>query len=146
MKRLEKIREREQAATKGPWQIWRGPEFAGGGEDICIGAGEKWLANMEHRSSPCKDFNAPEHDNDSCDICSTCADDITAEEVKNSEFIVHSREDIPWLLDKVQRLMEAAIGVRDFAGDPLIRDKAKYDAELDRLNAVLKELEESDGQ
>lgn len=50
--REDEIREREKKATKGPWKQWRGPQYVGGGEDICIGAGDTWLANMDHRCRP----------------------------------------------------------------------------------------------
>lgn len=36
--------------TPGPWKIWEGPSYVGGGADLCIGAGETWLFNMDHRN------------------------------------------------------------------------------------------------
>lgn len=35
--------------TKGPWCVWDGPAYVGGGRDLCIGAGDTWLANMDQR-------------------------------------------------------------------------------------------------
>ena len=93
------------ALTKGPWLVWNGPEFVGGGADLCIGAGERWLLNMDHRavevdsrgfSEQTKDFEfLPE-----CDIATlaTCEDRITGEQRANAEFMAAAREDIPALL------------------------------------------------
>ena len=108
------------ALTKGPWLVWNGPEFVGGGADLCIGAGERWLLNMDHRaveerfwlsqmkanpnyvvdsrgfSEQTKDFEfLPE-----CDIATlaTCEDRITAEQRANAEFMAAAREDVPALL------------------------------------------------
>ena len=47
----------EKATTPGPWEVWDGPEYQGGGRDLCIGAGEKWLFNMEHRNCEARDHH-----------------------------------------------------------------------------------------
>lgn len=41
--------------TPGPWDIWDGWEYVGGGRDLCIGAGDDWLVNMDHRECVNKD-------------------------------------------------------------------------------------------
>jgi hypothetical protein len=43
--------------TPGPWEVWEGPEYVGGGRDLCIGAGEKWLFNMDHRNCVARDHH-----------------------------------------------------------------------------------------
>jgi len=75
--------------TQDPWKLWRGPEFVGGGEDICIGAGEKWLANMDHRASLCPDVSLEYHDyNDDCLICSMEGPKISEEQLANAQLMV----------------------------------------------------------
>lgn len=48
---IERLKNLVEESTPGPWCLWRGPLYVGGGEDICIGAGDTWLANMDHRVS-----------------------------------------------------------------------------------------------
>lgn len=43
--------------TPGEWDIWDGPEYVGGGRDLCIGAGETWLFNMDHRDCQARDHH-----------------------------------------------------------------------------------------
>lgn len=43
--------------TPGEWDIWDGPEYSGGGRDLCIGAGETWLFNMDHRNCEARDHH-----------------------------------------------------------------------------------------
>ena len=94
---IEQIKKRCEAATEGPWNIWGGPAYAGGGEDLCIGAGKEWVVNMDHRISCAHDRH---FEIDHCDICSG----ITEEQRFNAEFIAHARTDIPDLVAEVERL------------------------------------------
>ena len=91
-------------ATPEPWQVWRGPEYSGGGEDICIGAGEKWLANMDHRQPRCPQVLENGHFDDQCDICTIDATPITEEEIGNSNYIAAARTAGPKLLNEVNAL------------------------------------------
>lgn len=78
--------------TPGPWRIWEGPLFEGGGADLCIGAGEQWLANMDHRVRRCQQTFELEHKQDECDICTIDADEITAEQRANANLIAAAPE------------------------------------------------------
>lgn len=106
--RLSEIRARLKAATPGPWQVWDGPEYVGGGADLCIGAGESWLVNMDHRS--CLTLQqlvdeGPSHAPvGNCPICSLGEADITGEQRANAEFIANARADIEALVAEVERL------------------------------------------
>jgi hypothetical protein len=116
VKRLDQIRARVEAATKGPWNVWPGPEYVGGGEDMCIGAGEQWLANMDHRVPRCPQIMDDGHpDDDQCDICSLDSPRISKEQDANAEFIAHARADVPWLLDRIAEL-EGALRAAEWGG------------------------------
>ncbi len=90
--------------TKGPWRIWRGPQFVGGGEDLCIGAGDTWLANMDHRMRPNDDpfpmdgwLQVSE-----CDIATIDSSTITAEQEDNARLIAAA----PALLEAAQQVLD----------------------------------------
>jgi len=78
--------------TPGPWKLWRGPQYVGGGEDICIGAGDTWLANMDHRYPRCENVYARDHNDDECDICTIDSGEITAEQLANANLIAAAPE------------------------------------------------------
>jgi len=106
----EEVLRLDKETTPGPWQIWDGPEYCGGGKDLCIGAGEDWLANMDHRigadyeervnheGSECSDTN--------CAICST-NELVTIEQQNNANFIAESRTLLPSLALSVKVLARA---------------------------------------
>lgn len=118
--RLEYIRNLAAKATKGPWRVWNGPAYEGGGKDLCVGAGEEWLVNMDHRRCEYKrhlEMRAagyrPEElpgfrecdPPDQCDVCSLVDDDeITAEQQANADFIAEAREIVPELLAEIEEL------------------------------------------
>ena len=89
--RIEAAREAISGATPGPWALWRGPRYVGGGEDICLGAGETWLANMDHRAN----YDPREHGEygawpgwlqlTETDILTIDAPEITAEQLANAQ-------------------------------------------------------------
>ena len=115
--RRQAIRERCEQATKGPWDVWPGPEYVGGGADLCIGAGEKWLANMA-AAAACQNYphHIGCHDEgckleDTGDVCSL-SDDITAEQRATAEFIARARQDVPDLLAALETA-EATIAEKD---------------------------------
>ena len=83
MKRLDEIRAREQAATKGPW-----------------GVGEDSESSRAWFTRPFPEFKG----NDGRPIHLS----ITPAE---TEFIAHAREDVPWLLDLVRRQAAALAAV-----------------------------------
>ena len=109
----DKVLELDKLATKAPWNIWGGPEFCGGGADLCIASGDgsdDWLANMDHR------FNhyAGAHNHNSaknckaedvCDICSFC-EDVTKEQRANADLIKYYRTAAVELAHAVKRLLE----------------------------------------
>lgn len=76
------------AHTPGPWSVWEGPLFVGGGADLCIGAGEEWIANMDHRQPRCPQILEDGHfDDASCDICTIDSGRITDEQRANARLI-----------------------------------------------------------
>jgi len=88
--------------TPGPWGLWRGPQYVGGGEDICIGAGKEWLANMDHRRPSCQNVLSPGHMDDECDICSIDSGEISREQLANAHLIVAA----PELFEALQGFVE----------------------------------------
>ena len=79
--------------TPGPWTLWRGPKYVGGGEDICIGQGVKWIANMDHRTPRCPQvMENGHHDEAACDICSIDSACITDEQLANATLIAAAPE------------------------------------------------------
>lgn len=94
--------------TPGPWEVWDGPEYVGGGADLCIGAGEDWLANMDHRNCVNREAHLCGGDIPPCksepntSICSTsgcrCTDEcqvenhITEEQRANAHLIAAAPE------------------------------------------------------
>lgn len=109
--------------TPGPWQLWRGPEYVGGGEDICIGAGKDWLANMDHRRPICKDVLTPGHRDDECDICTIDSGEISREQFANARLIAAS----PELFEALDRLIQEA-------------DESFYGATNEAMNQALAAL------
>ena len=100
---LQVIKDRLKKTTPGPWTIWEGPEYEGGGADLCIGAGgEKWLANMDHRH--CGELHNWCDTPEMCDICSLDAGDVTSEQRANAEFIANCRKDVEKLLEYIHEL------------------------------------------
>lgn len=117
---LEKWKKLHAEATSGPWNVWDGPAYVGGGKDLCIGAGKDWLANMDHRRceykrymemraagfSPqdCPQFRECDPPGQ-CDVCQIADDDeITKEQQANADFIAESRVAVPALIAEVERL------------------------------------------
>lgn len=122
----EAAERRLKEATPGPWEVWDGPRYFGGGADLCIGAGGgKWLANMDERHDPSQqraahDFDASvahDHDRDVCDICSF-SDEVDREQRANAELIVHAPEDLKRALAEIDTLrrdlLHIACGIDPF--------------------------------
>lgn len=80
--------------TPGPWSIWNGPAYTGGGADLCIGAGDLWLANMDRRHPDCDGYRAdgPLHYENECDICELGSGVITKEQRANAHLIAAAPE------------------------------------------------------
>lgn len=78
--------------TKGPWKVWDGWGYEGGGKDLCIGAGEEWIANMDHRPPRCEDFWNNGHTTENCPICVIDAGIITEEQEANARLIAAAPE------------------------------------------------------
>lgn len=133
------IRRMLDAATPGPWEVWRGPEYVGGGEDICIGQGETWLANMDHRCRPHSDpfvldgwVQVKE-----CDIASITPGEITREQLANAALIAAAPTIIQQLLDENQRLREAMTGWSGYGW----YDGIYYDDLQEYFDGILEEKE-----
>jgi len=97
----DKVQNLIDAATEGPWNVWDGPSYVGGGADLCIGAGEEWLANMDHRTAGTR-CSCP-----SVDILSIVedeedADNITTEQRGTARFIAASITLLPAALEVVK--------------------------------------------
>lgn len=101
---LQAIEDRANAATDGPWDVWRGPQYVGGGEDLCIGRGDEWLANMDHREPRCAQISDDGHFDSNCNICTVDSEPISVEQKANADFIAHARTDVPALVAEVRRL------------------------------------------
>lgn len=111
--RIERLRgvigerlARAERATPGPWQVWSGHLYVGGGADLCIGSGETWLANMDHRTCTARPCHQGQCDLESdSDIASTsgcrCREEcphenhITEEQAANADFIAAARQEHP---------------------------------------------------
>ena len=104
---LETLKKLEAEATKGPWCVWDGVEYVGGGADLCIGAGEKWLANVDHRTTRCPQILDNGHFNAACDICTIDAPRITKEERANAALIVALRNHARELIAAAERAEKA---------------------------------------
>ena len=104
--------------TAGPWEVWSGPDYVGGGADLCIGAGETWLANMDHRhcinreQHQCGGSFEPCRREENTQICSTSgcrcggecpeANHISEEQMANARLIAAA----PDLLEALRALRE----------------------------------------
>ena len=103
--------------TSGPWSVWSGPDYVGGGADLCIGAGETWLANMDHRNCinreqhQCGGTFEPCRCEGDTDICSTSgcrcggecpeANHISEEQMANARLIAAA----PDLLEALKKAL-----------------------------------------
>ena len=96
-------------STPGVWSIWDGPAYCGGGKDLCIGAGEDWIANMDHRygenyKERVSHDSAGDCKNPDCHICSF-SEDVTKEQSANALFITKAKNEIiPWCLQEIKNL------------------------------------------
>ncbi len=124
---LARLRELERVcaeATPGPWDVWDGPGYVGGGKDLCIGAGETWIFNMDQRECEalschwglCKlrgDTAIASADGQPTCNCETpCEheDAITAEQRANANLIAMARTALPALVTIGIAEMERAQG------------------------------------
>src|SRR5208283_2376298 len=92
-KKLALLRELESKAEPTPWDVWDGPSYCGGGKDLCIGSGEKWLANMDEYWGPDgkarMEHDSTVHPNDreaNCPICSF-NDEVDARQKATADLI-----------------------------------------------------------
>lgn len=119
MDRLEEIREREQAATPGSWNIDRDGQIRSGiilvaGCNPIIRNGELWSDGIRYPNS------------------------------SNAEFIAHTREDIPYLLSEIDHLKDIEQKRDAYWGNvinsvqELVMEK---EGEIDRLTARVEALE-----
>jgi hypothetical protein len=88
--------------TPGPWIVWEGPLYEGGGADLCIGKGDEWLANMNHRNPRCPQIDDEGHFMESCDICMIDSGAITEEQRANARLIAAA----PDLLEALHRIQD----------------------------------------
>lgn len=102
--KIQEIRDRRAKLTSVPWEVWDGPEYQGGGRDLCIGGpGKAWLANMHHRRCVNGDAHMASYVKASCepeavmDVCEL-SDEITEEQLALAQFIAHAPTDIDVLL------------------------------------------------
>ena len=85
-KRLDKIRERCEKATPGPWMS---RSFKG------------------ERDIPCFEVYSP------CPCCGLVAETVPICGEGDAEFIAHVREDVPYLLDEITRLTAESEALRE---------------------------------
>ena len=118
--------------TSGPWEVWSGTDYVGGGADLCIGAGETWLANMDHRNCANREqhlcggtFEPCRREGDT-DICSTSgcrcggecpeANHISEEQMANARLIAAApdqnetlRAEAAFLRRHLERLIHVSV-------------------------------------
>lgn len=123
---LKRLRELRDKATPGPWAMWRGEPYEGGGEDMVIGAGEEWLANMNHSIPRCAQLNDDGHKMDECEICMVDAQDITDEQFANAEFIAAARNALPALLSRLAAAEQAQARMREQISEMESKGGANY--------------------
>jgi hypothetical protein len=107
--------EKLSGHTPGPWSVWDGPSYVGGGRDLCIGAGEDWLANMA--APECRRPNIGP-DGSHCalrhshvDIC-VIDPEITAVQEANARLIAAA----PELLAEVRALRSERDALKEYCG------------------------------
>ena len=118
-----KAREMAEGVTPGQWNVWEGPLYVGGGADLCIGQGDKWLANMDHREPRCPQINEHGHDPDACDICTIDADGVTDEQRSNARWIAwcganrlaicDALDELETLREEIQSMRSAMLAAHD---------------------------------
>lgn len=96
--RIDAIRTREEAATKGPWNFYDGDTYANVAADLKMtGPGSyqcrQQIARLEDEDVY-DDQQQQEWDEDQA------AEQMTA----NAAFIAHARQDVPFLLDRIAEL------------------------------------------
>ncbi len=105
---IQQWRTLADKATASPWQVWGGPEYCGGGADLCIGSGKDWIINMDHRYGD--DYEERVEHGGECGApdCPICSIDsaITKEQRSNAEFIAASRQIIPQACDIIEKLIK----------------------------------------
>ncbi|WP_304019994.1 hypothetical protein [Desulfovibrio piger] len=99
---LEKIRKRSDAATPGPWVS------EDGGYDVCLGYKPSHIRIGWWSGDHEEDCNA-----DNRRVCELSDGEHNnyknKEEMQaNAEFIAHAREDVPALLDEIERLKKVS--------------------------------------
>lgn len=151
--RIAEIKARLGGVSAGPWFVWDGHGYVGGGRDLCIGAGPTWLANMDHRECTHRAMHmtaaelvqqaerfaqgyeqcAPDADIRIMSISGTCtlAEPFTDEEIANANFIARAREDVPFLLAAIDYLDKALDESHEEA------DRLRDHEESDRVEANL---------
>ena len=114
---IEEMRKREQAATPGPWAVF----------DDYLGLNVRTAGRRATSQSRAEMPELIAHGTSTGDVEFDAAD---------AEFIAHAREDVPALLDEVERHREAleAVKARD---DYLITRAERAEAERDHLRAAL---------
>lgn len=122
LEQLEEIQRYCDLATPGPWEVWDGPAYYGGGKDLCLGSAfdGRWIVNVDHREGPDHEARV-DHDSagcdkpaDACPICSINVD-VTREQACNANFIARARTDLPRTLWYLRQAMEAARDAQDCA-------------------------------
>lgn len=90
---LEEIRERESKATPGPWSTYHCTMIFGGDDRVCSIETEDgdWIAVSD------------------CSASGDCLHDLNKED---SKFIAHARQDIPALLETIEKLKKQATETR----------------------------------
>lgn len=102
---LGEVKARYEAATEGPWFAQEGPD-----PDIHLSDGT-WITNQ---------------------VLSPGAESDDAGQ-SNATFIANAREDMPWLVGIMERMIPMLVWVANFSGHPTASEEAI---------ALLKELEE----
>ncbi|CAM3631285.1 hypothetical protein [Mesobacillus zeae] len=111
---IDAIRARTEAATEGPWE----PASLANGYVIAVGEFSVVASVIEY--------------DDNGDIHTT----LTQNHENNRQFIAHARQDVPKLLDEIQRLKDILF-LEQAEYLEMKRKKNEALAEIERLNGIV---------
>jgi len=104
---LDPIRQREQAATEGPWGWFDGSDYTDVVADYqSTGPGSYQCRQQVARVEADWYFDNPQHEDQD-------EDDASEQACADADFIAHARQDVPALLAEIERLRAQLAASRD---------------------------------
>jgi hypothetical protein len=117
---LDAIRKRCEAATPGPWETW---SVSGGEVKVLCGVEERTSCSRSYRDGGHEICSTDSMDYDQ-DGISVDEDEALAKATADAEFIASARQDVPTLLDEVERLRAQNANLRGAMDAQDHREKA----------------------